>query len=248
MKETMADLPPAQIPTDAKDDAGKNEASSENIIPPEQKSSQAEAPEPTADPQVSSVVAHEPSRTQANSANASVEALSGSTTAGSLNVGAKDTEGAATPNESSEPGWENVSQQSQADEKQPGKEDWEGDDSKLSTWEHVSATVGLKEAPPPAVNPWQKRAMDQQAKSKDNRSTQAANLAVSTELGSSQHKKSPDLGLESTRQDTKQKIKNTHSPIEDKDGPGGTRGNTKQGDGKSRNDEGRSPWADIPAI
>ena len=62
--------------------------------------------------------------------------------------------------------WEQVSQESQT-EASSGKVEGDGDDSKLSTWEHVQKPQ-LKEAPIPTVNFWQKRAMDAKAsKAKD---------------------------------------------------------------------------------
>ena len=243
VKETMADLPPAQISTEVKEDTAKNEANVEDTQV-EQKSSQREAPEMATDPQVSGTAAPGPSQTQTDLAEASEEALSGSTATVSVSAGAKEAEGTATPKESSDPGWEKVSQQSQTDDKQAAKEDWEGDDSKLSNWEHVSSQVGLKEAPPPAVNIWQKRAMDAQAKAKDNRNTQAANSANAPDPGSSQIKKSPDPRVDTARQDTRQKTRGGHSPAEDKAGSGDVRGNTKQGEGKPRNDEGTAPIAE----
>lgn len=69
-----------------------------------------------------------------------------------------------TPNGSSESTWDKVSQTSQNAEKANGKADGDDEDSKLSSWEHVSASATLKEAPPPAFNIWTKRAMDQKAK------------------------------------------------------------------------------------
>lgn len=71
---------------------------------------------------------------------------------------------AATPNGSSESTWDKVSQTSQNVEKTDAKADGDEEDSKLSSWEHVPEPAQLKEAPPPAFNFWQKRALDAQAK------------------------------------------------------------------------------------
>ena len=64
--------------------------------------------------------------------------------------------------------WEKGSEESPT-EASGNKVEGDGDDSKLSTWEHVQKPQ-FKEAPPPTVNFWQKRAMDAQAKAKDTKS------------------------------------------------------------------------------
>jgi len=76
----------------------------------------------------------------------------------------KEDDASATPNASSESTWDKVSQTSQNAEKVNERADGDDEDSKLSSWEHVSASAMLKEAPPPAFNIWTKRAMDQKAK------------------------------------------------------------------------------------
>lgn len=77
----------------------------------------------------------------------------------------KNDDTSATPAESTESQtWEKASQESQADEKMSRKVEEDGDDNKLSIWEHLPTAPQLKEAPPPAVNIWAQRAMDAQAK------------------------------------------------------------------------------------
>ena len=69
----------------------------------------------------------------------------------------------ATPNGSSESTWDKVSQTSQNMERSSSKADGDEEDSKISSWEHVPVSAQLKEAPPPAFNFWQKRAMEAKA-------------------------------------------------------------------------------------
>ena len=67
-----------------------------------------------------------------------------------------------------EASWDKLSQHSQV-ERSSSKTDGDTDDSKLSTWEHVDAPQ-FKEAPLPAVNIWQKRAQDLEAKALETKS------------------------------------------------------------------------------
>lgn len=69
----------------------------------------------------------------------------------------------------SEPAWDKVSQETTT-ELSSNRNGGDGDDSKLSTCEHVQAPQ-FKEAPIPTVNIWQKRAMDAQARSKETKSS-----------------------------------------------------------------------------
>ncbi|MCJ1388608.1 hypothetical protein MMC18_001455 [Xylographa bjoerkii] len=96
----------------------------------------------------------------------------------------KDDDVFATPNGSSESTWDKISQSSQNADKAVTKLDGDEEDSKHSSWENASEPISeptqLKEAPPPAVNIWQKRAQDAQAKaSKDPKISQGTNNAIS---------------------------------------------------------------------
>ena len=77
----------------------------------------------------------------------------GATSASTLH---RDDDASATPNASSESTWDRISQSSQTEEKIGAKVN-EEDDGKLSTWEHVPPPQ-MKDAPPPTVNVWLKRA------------------------------------------------------------------------------------------
>ena len=73
----------------------------------------------------------------------------------------------AGPNDLGESTWDKISQESHNEDKQANKMEGDGDDSNLSSWEHVSAPAQFKEAPPPSFNVWEKRALDAKAKVKE---------------------------------------------------------------------------------
>ena len=129
----------------------------------------------------------------------------------------KDDDIFATPNGSSESTWDKVSQSSQNADKAGPKLDGDDEDLKLSSWEHVSdpapEPAQLKEAPPPAVNIWQKRAQDAQAKAnKDPKTFQGTNVAISNKETISQAaQKSQETLTELGRLDNKRKNKGTQA-------------------------------------
>ena len=118
----------------------------------------------------------------------------------------KEDDAFATPNGSSESTWDKVSQTSQNVERSSSKAEGDEEDSKISSWEHVPVSAQLKEAPPPAVNFWQKRAMEAQA-TKDPKSSLNLTTPLSKE-GTLQattkfHESAPELG----RLDSKKRAK-----------------------------------------
>ena len=74
----------------------------------------------------------------------------------------KEDDLSATPNDSSDATWDKQSQASQNGEKASSKGDVDKDETKSVTWEQAPSQPVLKEAPVPAVNIRQKRAIDQQ--------------------------------------------------------------------------------------
>ncbi|MCJ1420880.1 hypothetical protein MMC32_007239 [Xylographa parallela] len=138
----------------------------------------------------------------------------------------KDDDVFATPNGSSESTWDKISQTSQNADKTGPKLDGDDEDSKHSSWEHVSEPIPepaqLKEAPPPAVNFWQKRAQDAQAKAgKDPKTSQGTNNAIpnkeATNPGTRKSQETlPDLG----KLDNKRKVKGGQAMDEKPVSPG----------------------------
>lgn len=112
-----------------------------------------------ADAKASSELSREDTSTLVNDAarNASSSPPSPDFGTTSASIILKDDDALATPNTSSESTWDRVSQTSQIEEKTSTKLD-EEEDTRLSTWEHVATPAQLKEAPPPAINVWLKRA------------------------------------------------------------------------------------------
>ncbi|MCJ1400154.1 hypothetical protein MMC11_003358 [Xylographa trunciseda] len=151
----------------------------------------------------------------------------------------KDDDVFATPNGSSESTWDKISQTSQSVDKVVTKLDGDDEDSKHSSWEHVSESVPepaqLKEAPPPAVNFWQKRAQDAQAKaSKDPKTSQGTNIAVSSREAMVQGtRKSQETLPELGKLDGKRKVKGGQA-MDDKPVSPGTKDSGRVGDTKSR--------------
>lgn len=130
----------------------------------------------------------------------------------------KEDDVSATPNGSSESTWEKVSQTSNNEDKESTKVDGDDEDSKLTTWEHVPTPAQLKEAPLPAVNIWQKRAKDMQAKSgkelKGSQSLSSTNPRVEFGSGSGSRKDQDQAS------DNKKKPKTSPQGVDKKyDGP-----------------------------
>ena len=158
----------------------------------------------------------------------------------------KDDDVFATPNGSSESTWDKISQTSQNVDKAGTKLDGDDEDSKHSSWEHVLEPVPepaqLKEAPPPAVNFWQKRALDAQAKaSKDPKTSQGTNNAISNKEATNQGtRKSQETLPELGKLDNKRKVKGGQA-IDEKPVSPGAKDSGKVGESKYRNaDEGKS--------
>ena len=119
----------------------------------------------------------------------------------------KDEDVSATPNASSESTWDKVSQASHNDDKVGPKSEGDEDDSKLSSWEHVPPPVQLKDAPPPSVNIWQKRAQDAQSKVKDPKQTSLSNSSSSRESTSVSSGKTIDSATDMGKWDSRRKAK-----------------------------------------
>ena len=157
----------------------------------------------------------------------------------------KDDDVFATPNGSSDSTWDKISQTSHIADKTGMKQDGDDEDSKHSSWEHVSEPVPepaqLKEAPPPAVNFWQKRAQDAQAKaSKEPKTSHGTNNAISTKDATNQGtRKSQETLPELGKLDNKRKVRSSQATDEKPVAPG-TKESGRVGEGKYRSaDEGK---------
>ncbi|MCJ1284736.1 hypothetical protein MMC26_004072 [Xylographa opegraphella] len=154
----------------------------------------------------------------------------------------KDDDVFATPNGSSESTWDKISQTSQNPDKTGTKLDGDDEDSKHSSWEHISEPVPeptqLKEAPPPAVNFWQKRAQDAQAKAtKDPKTSQGTNNAISNKDSTNQGaRKSQETLPELGKLDSKRKVKGGQATDEKPVSPG-AKDSIKVGEAKYRSAE-----------
>ena len=118
----------------------------------------------------------------------------------------KEEDAFATPNGSSESTWDKVSQTSQNVERSSSKAEGDEEDSKISSWEHVPASAQLKEAPPPAFNFWQKRAMEAKA-TKDPKWSVTSTTPVSKEGTLQSTSKVQDSAPELGRLDSKKRTK-----------------------------------------
>ena len=162
-------------------------------------------------------------------------APSGTSQVGQAPLGMKEPEGIATPNGSSESTWDKVSQVSQSEEKRSVKEEWDTEDVKMSSWEHVPEPAGLKEAPMPVVNVWQKRAQDAQSKGKEPRP--ATNLE-STSKGTS------DPKGEISKPDGRSIMTGSLPALDDRQISEDSKTGPKTADGKLRSDDGGRPSDD----
>ena len=173
-------------------------------------------------------VAQGPTPTATTQANGPVEGgpMASATNGNSTAITSKEDDISVTAN-GSESGWERLSQASNTDEKKDGKVEGDGDDSKLSSWEQVPAPPPLKEAPPPSVNIWQKRAADAQNKARPTQTMDT--LATSSQRSISD---SYDVG----QNDARKKSTTSRPNIEDKT----VLGDFKPGETKSRySDDGK---------
>ena len=156
------------------------------------------------EPSASSIEKPESQETSDDHSKTSISARSspafGTTSASTL---LKDDDVFTTPNASSESTtWEKISGASQADDETTPKPEGDGDDAKLSSWEHISAPVQLKEAPPPAFNIWQKRAEDAQAKARELKPAQAS-VGTSKNTNEAGLRRGADNSSETNRKRTK---------------------------------------------
>ena len=132
--------------------------------------------------------------------------------------------------------WDKVSQASQAsqnDDKSSSKMEGDGDDSKLSSWEHLPPSSQLRDAPPPLFNIWEKRAMDAQAKSKDPKQASLNSSAQKTEPASMHNIKKADFASDISKHD-KRKTRTGPQVMDEKNGSTGYKDGIRVGEGKSR--------------
>ena len=226
---SVADLTlPAKTPKAQENLSGSTESLKAPSIG-DQEVSSSEAVKSTMDAQQSDPVANMPlPQDETASADTKEQGSTPISNSGTLPAAPKDTAGTTTPNDS-ESGWDKVSQLSQNDEKRSAKGDgWDVDDTKASAWEEESVSAGLKDAPPPAVNVWQKRAADAQAKAKDPRTVSGA---LSPAAEPPLNKKPTEVSGEAAKSKAKPKE-------DEKVGLGISKGPSKQSDGKPRVEEG----------
>ena len=146
----------------------------------------------------------------------------------------KDDDVFATPNGSSESTWEKISQTSQNGERALDKTNEDDDDAKISAWEHVPAFAQLKEAPPPAFNIWQKRALDAQAKAKPVQSTGSASPPNKEAVHSSGSKKALEQVVDTNKVDKRRKSIAGIRPSDEKAGSVSVKESARPGEGKLR--------------
>ena len=137
--------------------------------------------------------------------------------------------------------WDKVSQVSQSEDKSSNKTEGDGDDSKLSSWEHVKPQ--LKDAPPPSVNFWEKRAMDAQAKSKDSRQVSSNNTIQKMEHVTTITSKKAEPATDSSRAD-KRKTRSGSQVLDERNGATVPTDGAKTNEVKARSaDDGKSAYS-----
>lgn len=146
----------------------------------------------------------------------------------------------ATPNGSSDSTWEKNSQTSQNEEKGVQSPDAEKDDGRQSWDPPAMPSAILREAPPPAFNFWQKRAMDAQAKAnKETKQVEVPNVKNERGQPNGPKKNEENAGLNG-KPENKKKGKSVsqqtdavpgHSPSKEATRPGDVR-EAAVGDGK----------------
>ena len=150
----------------------------------------------------------------------------------------KDDDVFATPNGSSESTWEKISQTSQNGERPLDKTNEDDEDAKISMWEHVPASAQLKEAPPPAFNIWQKRALDAQAKAKPVQSAGSASPPSKDAVHSLGTKKTLETAVDTNKGDRRRKSIAGIRPSDEKAGSASVKESARSGDGKRNIAEG----------
>ena len=148
-----------------------------------------------AEANVASVNASHNDQSVPNSHNFSQGTSSTSLSTGQVGQPLKEDDVFTTNNESDST-WDKISQGSQVG-MTSDKFEVDAEDTKLSTWEHVQSPQ-LKEAPIPSVNIWQKRALDMQARAKEQK--------PSSSLGSRDRKQGHSA--EATKENSKRKGEN----------------------------------------
>ena len=144
----------------------------------------------------------------------------------------KDDDVFATPNGSSESTWEKISQTSQNGERSLDKTNEDDEDAKISTWEHVPVSAQLKEAPPPAFNIWQKRALDAQAKAKPVQSARSASPPSKDAVHSLGTKKTLETAVDTNKGDRRRKSIAGIRLSDEKAGSAPMKESARPGDGK----------------
>ena len=147
----------------------------------------------------------------------------------------------STPNGSSDSTWEKQSQTSQNGMKTGEKVDGEKEQSAGTTWdEEPLLPASFKEAPPPAINFWKQRREAQDAKTKASKNATSApksKPATSDAMYGNSNgttSKNLDSGVDSRKQDSKRKAKNSVGTTEERAGLGASKDGHKSGEGRAK--------------
>ncbi|KAL9604515.1 MAG: hypothetical protein Q9219_000480 [cf. Caloplaca sp. 3 TL-2023] len=152
----------------------------------------------------------------------------------------KDDDLFSNANASSDSTWEKLSQSSQNGNKLNDKVGVEKEAAPNGPWDVESSVAppapALKEAPPPAVNFWQKRIEAKAAKqfpkpSINNSSNQEMNMSNPNGVT-----KPFDIGAESRKHDSKKQAKHGHSPFDDKPATTGAKDDIKIEEGRAKDE------------
>lgn len=152
----------------------------------------------------------------------------------------------AVPSDLGESTWDRVSQGSHSEDKQINRVEGDGDDTNITSWEHVSAPSQFKDAPPPSFNVWEKRALDAKSKVKDvKQSLPSLGSNQKHDVISAPTRKGSEGGQDLSRLENRKKKPSTQQ-VDEKGGPG-PKDSSKSTDNKLRNgEEGEpqpaSPW------